>query len=172
MKYISLIILLWPGWVLAIEWGDEDCGPWNAYEGKVFSLDINTSFHGDVTFKLCKSKEQNMLSVTKTKKKFEGETDNSTETIVREYIKLSKKEYQSIYRGYEKALHYNTLDEVSGLDGSSWCIESQRNFTYTKACFWTPSHEPKSRGLDGLYQLGSQLWKFAGLEKNNEFKLY
>jgi hypothetical protein len=172
MKYISLIILLWPGWAPAIEWNDEDCGPWNAHEGKVFSLDIGTSFHGKVTFKLCKSKEQNTLSITKTSMKFDEETEKSTETIVHEHIKISKKDYQSIYRSYEKALNYNTLDDASGLDGSSWCIESQRGFTYTKACFWTPSYKPKSRGLNGLYELGSQLWKFSGLEKSNEFKLY
>jgi hypothetical protein len=81
MKYLSILILLWAGGSQAIEWHDEDCGPWNAHEGKVFSLDVATSFHGSVTFKLCKSKKQSTLSVTKKQVQIEEGTEKSTETI-------------------------------------------------------------------------------------------
>lgn len=172
MKYLSIFILLWSISAFAIEWEDEDCGPWNAYEGKVFSLEVGTSFHGQVTFKLCKSKEQNTLSVTKSRMQYDEKSEKSTEIIVREHIKVSKKEYDEIYSRYEQALKYNALDEVSGLDGSSWCLESQRGFTYTKGCFWTPSHEPKERGLEGLYNLGVYLWSASGLKKDKTLELY
>jgi len=172
MKYIFMILVVWSGSSLAIELEDEDCGPWNRYEGKVFSLEVGTSFHGSVTFKLCKSEEQNFLSVKTRHIVLENENRGGTETIVRQYINISKDEYQKIFKHYEKALAYNTLDNVSGLDGSTWCIETQRSFTYSKACFWTPSHNPDARGLEGLYSLGNYLWQFSGLDKDNRFKLY
>lgn len=172
MKYLLIFFLLWPFCTHAIEWEDEDCGTWNAYEGKVFSLDVGTSFHGQVTFKLCKSEEQSTLAVAVHRMQFDEKSEKSTETIVREHIKLSKQKYDEIYIRYEQALKYNALDEISGLDGSSWCLESQRGFTYTKGCFWTPSHKPKERGLEGLYNLGVYLWSASGLEKDKTLKLY
>ncbi|MGI5310810.1 hypothetical protein [Rheinheimera sp. WS51] len=172
MKYLLLFLLLWPFCTHAIEWEDEDCGSWNAYQGKVFSLEVGTSFHGQVTFKLCKSKEQSTLAVKVHRIQFDEKSEKSTETIVREHIKLSNQKYDEIYSRYEQALKYNALDEISGLDGSNWCLESQRGFTYTKGCFWTPSHEPKERGLEDLYNLGVYLWSVSGLEKDKTLKLY
>lgn len=172
MKYLSVFVFLWSFPAFAIEWDDEDCGPWNAYEGKVFSLVVDTSFHGKVTFKLCKSKEKNTLSITRSDFQFDAKLEKSTETTVREHIQLSKQEYDEIYSLYEKALRYNTLDKISGLDGSRWCLETQRGFTYTKGCFWTPGHRPKERGLDGLYNLGVHLWEISGLQKDKKLQLY
>ena len=167
--FISFILSSSAG---AIEWQDEDCGPWSAYEGKVFSLEVGTSFHGGVTFKLCKSKEQPTLSVAKRRFKFDEEQQKSTETVERYHIKLPKAEYDKIYKAYKTGMRYNTLDKVDGLDGSTWCLESQQSFTYTKACFWTPSYKSESRGLKDLFNLGEFLWEFSGLDKNKELKLY
>jgi len=172
MKYIFLFLSLVSASAFSIEWADEDCGQWNAYEGKVFSLDIGTSFHGGVLFKLCKSETQNFISVLTTQRTRKDEEKEIIETTTRKYIDISKEEYEKIFKLYETALQYNTLDESSGTDGSNWCMESQRSFTYTKACFWTPSYNSQKRGLKGLNELGSFLWEFAGISKNKEMRLY
>ncbi|BBN81463.1 hypothetical protein PA25_14480 [Pseudoalteromonas sp. A25] len=172
MKYIFLILTFLSTAALSIEWADEDCGQWNAYKGKVFSLDIGTSFHGRALFKLCKSETQNFISVLTTQSSRKDEVKEIVETTTRKHINISKEEYEKIFNLYEVALQYNTLDKSSGTDGSNWCIESQRSFTYTKACFWTPSYNSEERGLKGLNDLGSYLWEFANLSKNKEMRLY
>lgn len=162
MRYLFFILLLRFNSVFAVESQDADCGRFNAYEGKVFSFEIASNF--DVTFKLCKSKKQDTLFVSATNLRF-FDKDVKTPATIRKHIKLSKEDYQTIFQLYEIALKYNTLDAGMGNDGSSWCLESQRAFTYTKACFWSADYRTEERGLEGLYNLGIYLLNFSGLEK-------
>jgi hypothetical protein len=172
MKYIFLILSFLSTSAFSIEWADKDCGQWNAYEGKVFSLDIETSFDGSVSLKLCKSETISFISVITTQRDHQDFPKDITETTTRKYILISKVEYDKIFKLYENALLYNTLDNASGKDGSTWCIESQRSLTYTKACFWTPSYNSDQRGLKGLHELGKFLRDFTELNKNKSMRLY
>ena len=70
---------------------------------------------------------------------------------------------------YDMSLDYDVRLDVGGNDGSTWCLETQRGFTYSKACFWTPTDEPKRRKLNGLLELGRELWRIAKLDSS---KLY
>jgi len=67
---------------------------------------------------------------------------------------------------YEDALGYNVRDSAMGLDGSDWCLETRRGFTYSKACFWTPVDRAKERGISGLSTLGQELWRLAAMDSS------
>jgi hypothetical protein len=158
--------------VSAVEWLDEDCGRYGAYSGKLFSLHIATSFHGEAEFKLCKSESQNYLTIATTELAKVGSDKPPARLKTRNKIILFEQEYVQIVTLYEKALSYNTLDDVMGMDGSTWCLESQRGINYTEACFWMPSFDSEERGLSDLYNLADYLWEFTGLSKNEAFRLY
>jgi hypothetical protein len=53
---------------------------------------------------LCKSKEKSTLAVKVHRIQFDEKSEKSTETIVREHIKLSNQKYDEIYSRYEQAL--------------------------------------------------------------------
>jgi hypothetical protein len=72
--------------------------------------------------------------------------------------------YKRIISLYERALDYDVKDNAMGFDGSGWCLETQRGFTYSKACFWTPEYETERRRLSGLLALGVELWRVAKLD--------
>ena len=72
--------------------------------------------------------------------------------------------YDKLVALYEKALDYDAKDDSMGSDGSSWCLETQRGLTYSKACFWTPQYETAKRRLNGLLLLGEELWRVAKLD--------
>ena len=175
MKYLSLFLLFWFSSTLGIEEQEESrCDYWNSYEAKSFSLSIRTSFHGRVEFELCNANKENNLYIYKRLLKRENEGTKTTETIIHEEISLSKLEYNEIYKRFQIALKYNTLDNTgAGRDGSYWCLESSHGLvsTYTKACFVTPSYKTKKRGLVGMHDLGIYLWSFSGLDNDKNLKL-
>jgi len=165
LRIFLLIFLFISHGVQASPWNDADCGKTNANEGKIFELNITMSFHGASTFKFCKKPERHFL-VLKSSLKTTGQE------FEKKVINLSNKEIEIITNKYIRALKYNTLDDTSGLDGSTWCIESQRGFTtYTKACFWSPGSNTEKRGLAGLYELGVYLWEISEL-KEQGIRLY
>jgi len=138
----------------------EQCGYRTAKEGTVFTLTISRSFHGQAHFQLCERQSPEKSFVTYT-----------TEKII-SVKELTSKEYEEIYTLYESALEYDVKYAASGLDGSSWCLETKRRSTYSKACFWTPSSgNRENRGLSGLYKLGQKLWGISEFQLENE-KLY
>ncbi|HXI43592.1 MAG TPA: hypothetical protein VNH83_26655, partial [Bryobacteraceae bacterium] len=65
---------------------------------------------------------------------------------------------------YERALEYNVKDDALGNDGSSWCLETTRGFTYSKACFWSPEYNTEERHLTGMLALGRALWHLAAID--------
>jgi len=165
-RFLILLCFLISSSTLASEWNDVDCGRKNAKEGKIFELNISMSFHGSIGFKLCKKPDQHFLVLTSNLKSTDKNSKSNKKTI-----RLSKEQTGILNGKHIKALKYNTLDDALGLDGSSWCIESQRGFTYTKACFWTPGHNSEKRGLVGLNELGIHLWEISGL-KEQGIRLY
>ena len=175
MRLLLVFFILFSPVGFSIEWNDVHCGNWNAYQGKVFSLSISTSFHGNSTFKLCKQEDEDksnyLVTITET---FERK-QNSIETVKTEIVSitpLDKSQYIKINELFDLALESNLKDTETGTDGSSWCLESQRGFTYTKFCFFTPSSGHEHRGLSGLYKLGGYLWGISNLEERDGFKLY
>lgn len=172
VKYFFVVLSLLSQSAFAIDWLDEDCGRYGAYAGKLFSLSIATSFHGTSEFKLCKSESQKYLVVSTIDFVKVDESQPLASRASRYRIQLFEQEYAQVTSLYKKALSYNTLDDVMGVDGSTWCLESQRGINYTKACFWTPSVNYEERGLVGLYNLANYLWEFTGLNKNEKLQLY
>ena len=166
IRVLCFLLLIFPLLANAIEWNDPDCGKLNKYHGKVFEFNASMSFHGDIDIKLCKDNDTHFLTVST---KIPSGNNDLTEEWKR--IDLKKEIVPKIMESYENAMRYNTLDKVMGPDGSSWCIESQHGFTYTKACFWSPGYKSEERGLSGLRDLGIYLWEISGLEKAN-IKLY
>jgi len=79
-------------------------------------------------------------------------------------VSLNEATYRKLLTLYENALDYNVKDEAEGMDGSDWCLETQRGFTYSKACFWSPGAQPEERGLTGLAKLGEELWRIAATD--------
>ena len=172
MRYLFTVFILVSQSVFAVEWLDEDCGRYSAYSGKLFSLYIGTSFHGEAEFKLCKSESQNYLTIATTELAKVDREQPPARLTTRNKIILFEQEYVQIVSLYEKALSYNALDDVMGTDGSTWCLESQRGINYTKACFWMPSSDSEERGLADLYNLAEYLWEFTGLSENEAMRLY
>ena len=165
-KYLILLSFIITNSAQAFQWDDSDCGRKNAKEGKVFELNIGMSRTSSFSFKLCKKPDKDFLILASNNK-----PTKSNKKTTKKTIKLTKEQTEKLVEKYINALKYNTLDDATGLDGSSWCIESQRGFTYTKACFWTPGYNSEERGIAGLNELGIYLWKISELKKQG-FKLY
>jgi hypothetical protein len=135
------------------------CGERTAFSGAVFTLTVSRSFEPDVTFKLCdrEDKSKRFLLVS-------TQSSSHPDNWASDSVPLGPLAYEKVASLYEKALDYDVRINVGGNDGSTWCLETQRGFTYSKACFWTPSDEPKTRRLSGLLELGGELWRIAKLD--------
>jgi hypothetical protein len=140
------------------------CGERTMLSGTVFTLTISRSFEPDVTFKLCNREDKSkrfLLISTYTSSRQDKWASTS--------VPLESLAYDRIAALHEKALDYDVRIDWGGNDGSEWCLETQRGFTFSKACFWTPSDEPTKRHLSGLLELGKELWRIAKLDSS---KLY
>ena len=159
----ALVIVLGCGSALAAD-SEDICGERTARSGTVFTLTISRSFEPDVSFKLCdredKSKRFLLIST---------ESSSRTDKWISKSAPLDSVSYGRVMSLYDKSLDYDVRVDVGGNDGSTWCLETQRGFTYSKACFWTPTDEPKRRKLNGLLELGRELWRIAKLDSS---KLY
>jgi hypothetical protein len=133
-----------------------ECGERNASGGTIFSLSMARAFHPNVEFKLCGRKESGKSFLLVTEQKSLGSRRANTRSIVLDEITKA-----SVLSLYEKALDCNVKDETVGLDGSSWCLETTRVMTYSKACFWTPVSHADDRGIAGLQALGTELWRLG-----------
>jgi hypothetical protein len=155
---LAIVMLL--GWQLGVAAEPKGiCGERTALGGTVFTLTVSLSFEPDVSFKLCDREDKSkrfLLVSTQSSSHPDNWASNS--------IPLGSLEFEKIASLYEKALDYDVRINVGGNDGSTWCLETQRGFTYSKACFWTPSDEPKTRRLSGLLDLGAALWRIAKLD--------
>ncbi len=154
----ALVMLI--GWRAAYAADSKDiCGERTARSGTVFTLTVNRSFEPEVIFKLCNREDKSkrfLLISTQSSINPDNWSSNS--------VSLGSLEYEKVASLYEKALDYDVRINVGGNDGSTWCLETQRGFTYSKACFWTPTDEPKARRLTGLLELGRELWRIAKLD--------
>jgi len=137
----------------------ESCGYRTAFDGTVFSLNIERSFDPAAAFQLCERKapESSFLLVTT----FEYQTHRIASI---DKFTLDDSQFEKLLVLYEDALNINFKDDAIGLDGSSWCLETNRGFTYLNACFWSPKFDTRNRELENLVAFGQALWQFANLE--------
>jgi hypothetical protein len=155
----AFVMLLWIAPALASP--DDICGERTARSGTVFTLSVDRSFEPGVTFKLCNREDKSsrfLLVSTQSKGHKDGWESKS--------VPLGPEAYERLVGLHEQALNYDVKIDVGGNDGSMWCLETQRGFTYSKACFWTPTDEASARRLDGLVALGRELWGLAKLESS------
>jgi hypothetical protein len=153
------VMLLWIAPALAV--ADDVCGEHLARSGAVFTLSVDLSFEPSVTFKLCNREDKSnrfLLVSTQSRSHTDGWDSKS--------IPLGPGAYERLASLHEQSLNYDVRIDVGGNDGSMWCLETQRGFTYSKACFWTPTEEASARRLDGLVALGRELWKLAKLDSS------
>jgi hypothetical protein len=132
------------------------CGYKTVY-GTVFSLSISSAFGGGMEFNLCARRDPGASYITVTR--YAAENDKHGEPLK---VSLNDSRYQKLLTLYEDALDYNVKDNVMGLDGSIWCLETARGSTYSKACFWSPEVDSEKRQLAGLAKLGRELLSIAG----------
>jgi len=135
------------------------CGYNAAHHGTVFTLQIQRAFHRAIEFKLCAREEpdRSFLLVTR-----DSEERNKTDDPIK--IPLNYATYQKLLTLYHDALDYDVRDKAGGLDGSTWCLETGWEFTYSKACFWSPESRSEDRRLIGLLKLGQELWRIGGID--------
>ena len=156
----ALVMLLWIAPALA---GTDDvCGEHTARSGAVFTLSVDRSFEPIITFKLCNREDKSkrfLLVSTQSRSQKDGWDSKS--------IPLAPETYGRLAQLHEESLNYDVRIDVGGNDGSMWCLETQRGFTYSKACFWTPTEDASARRLDGLVDLGRELWKLAKLNSSD-----
>jgi hypothetical protein len=156
---LAFVMLLWIAPALA---GPDDvCGEHTSRSGTVFTLSVDRSFEPDITFKLCnrEDKAKRFLLVSTQSRGHNDGWDSKS-------VPLDPETYQRLVGLHEQALNYDVRIDVGGNDGSTWCLETQRGFTYSKACFWTPTEDADARRLNGLVGLGRELWGLAKLDSS------
>ena len=168
MKYILIILLFF----FPTAYGEESID-FTYASGDIFKLSIETSFHGKTKFTLSMHEGKYDMTVeSSTVEYFGKDRDDEKEIKVTRFVGLDNKLAKKYIKKFERALGYNTLDDESGFDGSTWCLDSRRGSTRTFACFWAPSNKTQERGLSGLYELGKFLWTEFDIDKNKKKKLY
>lgn len=160
-RILLSMLLLQSSVVIARDAYDEDCWLRTLSQGKVFALEIADSSLNRLTFKLCKVEDEYRLVKIEDTTTRQNENFYSKRVVERQSLILSGNQYEKIHKLYLAAMTYNALDDGQGYDGSIWCIDSQKGSTATRACFWTPAHNPKERGLSGIHNLGVHLLKFS-----------
>ena len=162
----ALLILL-GGIPLGAHARDDVCGVRRMRDGTVFSLSISRSMvqeNAYVEFKLCERTQpsQNFLLI-------HTETERPRKHSEMRQLPVDQSAYLSLVAMYERALDYDVKDDALGNDGSSWCLETTRGFTYSKACFWSPEYNTNERHLTGMLALGRKLWQLAGMDADRLF---
>ena len=141
---------------------EDVCGFRSRTAGTVFSMSISRSMslnNTPVEFKLCERKEPSQSFVLTNVKSAHSQKRSVTRRLV-----IDETTFVSLVGLYERALEYNVKDEALGNDGSSWCLETTRGFTYSKACFWSPEYNTDERHLTGMLALGRALWHLAEID--------
>jgi hypothetical protein len=141
---------------------DDVCGFRSRTTGTVFSMSISRSMsfrNTPVEFKLCERKEPSQSFIL-----INSYPTRSSKTSVTRQVRVDETTFVNLVSLYEKALEYDVRDDALGNDGSGWCLETTRGFTYSKACFWSPEYNTEERHLTGMLTLGRTLWHLAGMD--------
>lgn len=137
---------------------EDVCGYRTRFDGTVFSLRIRRTFHPLVVFELC-AREEPLSNFVLIRTESADRTD-----LADRQLPLDEPTFARVLALYEDALEYDVKYASTGADGSTWCLETKRGFTYSVACFWTPAHKTGKRSLNGLLALGKELWQLADMD--------
>lgn len=169
MRGFTVIVRNWPAIFLLLSGipafahaKDDVCGFRSRTTGTVFSMSISRSMslnNTPVEFKLCERKEPSQSFVL-----INVESAHSRKRSVTRHLVVDETTFVNLVGLYERALEYDVKDDALGNDGSSWCLETTRGFTYSKACFWSPEYNTEERHLTGMLALGRALWHLAGID--------
>jgi hypothetical protein len=154
--------LLAPACGLASSRDSAICGARNAKSGTVFTLSINHVMRVEyrtVTFMLCARTwpGDSFLLVS-------SEAGNKSKTRLHKRIALNEAQYAEIESLYEASLDLNLRDDVDGMDGGDWCLETQRVSVDFRVCIWSPTVQTSERKLTNLAALGRKLWYFSEID--------
>jgi hypothetical protein len=164
----SLVITILLGGIpLSAQAKDDICGIRTMRAGTVFSMSIARSRvlkNAYVEFELCERSEpsQSFLLIRTG-------TERPKKLSETRQLRVDQTAYLNLVAMYERALDYDVKDDALGNDGSSWCLETTRGFTYSRACFWSPEYNTNERHLTGMLALGRELWHLAGMEADRLF---
>jgi hypothetical protein len=146
---------------------DDVCGIRYVRGGTVFSLGIGRSRvleNSYVQFKLCQRP-----GPSKSFLLIHTETEQPKKHSETRQLPIDEGTYSDLFGLYDRALDYDVKNDTMGFDGSSWCLETTRGFTYSKACFWSPDVETDTRHLTDMLALGRKLWHLAGMDADRLF---
>ncbi|QPB83789.1 hypothetical protein CWC22_012600 [Pseudoalteromonas rubra] len=164
MRTVSLIFIVFGFNTFATD--DPNCSENDVLGGKLFELEMSTSFHGRYHFKFCSGEVSYLLSEfiepistsrpLKSTMKHESRAKLDPDTAM--YLK-------NLYRAVQATLQE---DNVRGLDGATWCFKPKNGQRYSKTCVWEPRASTQERNLQSLVFLGDKLYEisnFKSLEK-------
>ena len=131
---------------------------------EVFNLKIEMSFHGTAEFLMSRNGENYEILLNREEILYNTESEIPSKKVYSKTLSLLSSEAGKTLNLFKMALQYNTLDDTFGLDGSRWCLKTDRMFTETNACFWSPDWNSNERGLEGISILGQHLSKLFEIE--------
>ncbi|WP_054013933.1 hypothetical protein [Pseudoalteromonas sp. R3] len=145
-----------------------NCSENELFGGKLFELEVVTSFHGSYNFKFCFDETSYVVSqyIEPVSTRGPLKTTITHESLARLDVKTSLY-IKDLYRAVQATL---VTDSVRGMDGSTWCFKPKSGSSYSETCLWTPNAAWERRNLGKLVELGDKLFEisnFASLEHSD-----
>jgi hypothetical protein len=94
-----------------------------------------------------------------------SDSGNRSKKTLHKRIFLDEAKYDRLNELYEAALDFNARDDVMGVDGSDWCLETRRVSVDLRVCIWSPTMQTAERRLTGLASLGRELWHVSDIQQ-------
>ena len=136
-----------------------NCSLDEPYTGKLFELEIKTSFSGKYVFEFCLDSRAYLLSEYHEPIRL---TKSVRSTIVNESkVKLPDSSAHKIRELYAQARTNLKSDSTRGMDGATWCFRPKDGMSYSETCIWSPQVDTISRGHEKLVELGEYLYEVS-----------
>jgi hypothetical protein len=138
---------------------EPNCSENEILGGKLFELEIITSFHGSYNFKFCFDEPSYVVSEYIEPVSTSGPLKTTIKHESLAKLDMDTSLYlMDLYRAVQATL---ITDNVRGLDGSTWCFMPKNGNSYSKTCLWTPYASSKKRNLEDLVELGDKLFEIS-----------
>ena len=156
---VLLFLVFFAFEVLASE--EPNCSIDEPFTGKLFELEIQTSFSGRYVFEFCFDSRAYLLSEYHEPIRL---TKSVRSTIVNESkVKLPESAAHKIKELYSQASVNIKSDSIRGMDGDTWCFRPKSGMSYSEICIWSPQVDAVSRGHKNLVELGKYLYEVSTL---------
>lgn len=139
---------------------DANCSEDEIYTGKLFQLEIKSSFGESYKYQFCVGKENSYLISTFTEKS----SQNLPDLIHTSKVKLTNEIKEILKEIYQSTVLSLPKDNSSGMDGSTWCFKPKSGMSYSNFCYWSPESNSSERGLSKLYELRVYIHELSGLK--------